>query len=391
MATYPRVSPANLTAFIDVIDDPAVGEDANKLYLVDLQTRRFISDFLETKFDSSASDALKPAAVVDATLAGKVKGSTSNAGSQQAIVQGTISTPDLRDDCVTAAKIADGAISGVLLADDSVVTSKLGEAPNGVATSNINDLAVTTAKLAADSVDSAKLKDSSSTDADRAVTTDHIRDSAVTTGKIAANAVTGAKMVAGTSGQILVANGSGVFTPVSVTGDAAISNAGVVTIGAAGHGKVIERAANTVVGGVNSAATWNIRGVTVPWIKEYETVTSMIDITAGSGKISLAAGTYLLEVISPGYKVDEHICRISRYNVSNVLQESIYGTSEISTAADAVQTASQVLAKMTFVGTDYFKVEHWTKTANATDGFGHPTSSGGTYEIYTTIKVQKIA
>jgi hypothetical protein len=390
MATYDRVTPANLTNFAPVINDPTGAEDANKVNLVDLQTRRFIYDFLASKFDSTASDVLKAAAVVDATLAGKVKGSTGNAGTQQALVQGTVSTPDLRDAAVTTGKIADSAISTAKVADGAITTVKHADSPNGISTAKINDSQITEGKLADDSVTAAKLKDSASTDSDRAVTTDHIRDLNVTTAKIANNAVTGAKLVAGTAGFILVANSSGVYTGVAMSGDATISNAGVVTVGALGFAKVIERAGNTVVGGANSAATWNVRGVTVAWVKEFETVTSLVTLGA-SGKISLAAGTYILEAFAPGYKTDEHICRISRYNSSDVLQESIYGTSELSTAADAVQTKSNVIAKMTFVSSDYFKVEHWTKTANGTDGLGHPSSSGGTYEIYTTIRIRKIA
>lgn len=389
MATYTRITPALLASLSAVVDDPSASEDANKLYQVDLQTRRFVYDFLSLRFDSTASDVLKPGSVADTTLAGKVKGSTGNSGTQQAIVQGTISTPDLRDACVTAAKVAAGVLTATALASGAVTTVKLADAPNGVTTDKINDLAVTTAKLAADSVDATKLKDSAGTDSDRAVTTDHIRDSAITSAKIAANAVTTAKLPTTTAGFILVGNASGVPTFVAMSGDAVISNTGVVTVGALGFAKVIERAGNTVVGGANLAATWNVRGVAVAWVKDWETVTSMVTIGA-SGKISLAAGTYIIESISPGYKTDEHISRISRYNSSDVLQESSYGTSEISTAADAVQSSSKVLAKMTFVASDYFKVEHWTKTANATDGLGRPSSSGGTYEIYSTLKIQKV-
>jgi hypothetical protein len=389
MATYTRITPALLASLASAVDDPAAAEDANKLYQVDLQTRRFVYDFLSSRFDSAASDVLKPGSVADTTLAGKVKGSTGNSGTQQGIVQGTVSTPDLRDAAVTAAKIAAGVISTTAIADGSITTVKHADSPNGITAAKINDGEISTAKLANDSVDATKLKDSASTDADRAVTTDHIRDSAISTAKIAANAVTGAKLLAGTSGQILVANGSGVFTAVSMSGDAVISNTGVVTVGTLGFAKVIERAGNTVVGGGNLAVTWNPRGVFVAWTKDWETVASMVTIGA-SGKISLAAGTYIIEAFSPAFKVDEHILRLNRYNVSNVSQEVSYGTSEDCPAAAVVQTSSHVLAKMVFVASDYFLLEHWTKTANATDGMGRPSSSGGTYEIYATIKIQKI-
>src|SRR2546421_7949699 len=390
MANYPTISPATLANWSPVTSDPTGAEDANKINLVELQTRKFIYDFLASKFDTTLSDILKPAALGDTSLAGKVKGSTGNAGTQQGIVQGTISTPDLRDSAVTASKIATGAIVTTALADGAVSTVKHADAPNGVTTGKVNDLAITTAKLADDSVDATKLKDSASTDSDRAVTTDHIRDSAITSAKINAGAVTPAKLATGSSGQILVADSLGAFQKVAMSGDATINSTGVTTVGAQGHAKVIERAGNTVVGGANSATTWNVRGTVVAWGKDFETVTSLVTIGA-SGKISLAAGTYLIEAHAPAYKTDEHILRLSRYNTSDVLQESIYGTSEISTAADAVQSRSRILAKMTFVASDYFKLEHWTKTANAVDGLGHPSSSGGTYEVYTTIKIQRIS
>src|SRR5216117_696014 len=163
MATYPRVTPANLTNYTPVVDDPAAAEDSNKLYQVDLQTRRFVLDFLISKFDSTLSDVLKPAALADTSLAGKVKGSTGNAGTQQGIVQGTVSTPDLRDAAVTAQKLAAGAISTTGLSDGAVTTVNHADAPNGITTSKINDAQITTAKLATDAVDATILKDSSST------------------------------------------------------------------------------------------------------------------------------------------------------------------------------------------------------------------------------------
>src|SRR5437016_5959479 len=167
MALYDRITPANLNNLSALVNNPAGSEDANQLYLVDLQTRRFVYDFLISRFDSAASDVLKAAAIVDATVAGKIKGSTGNAGTQQAIVQGTVSTPDLRDAAVTSAKIAASAITTSLLTDAAVTTAKHADAPNGITTAKINDGQITTPKLATDSVDATILKDSSSTDSDR--------------------------------------------------------------------------------------------------------------------------------------------------------------------------------------------------------------------------------
>lgn len=53
------------------------------------------------------------------------------------------------------------------------------------------------------------------------------------------NTVNGADLIAGTPAQILVANASGLFTPVSMSGDATISNAGVVTVAGGGNPSLI--------------------------------------------------------------------------------------------------------------------------------------------------------
>lgn len=390
MATYDRVSPANLTNYALVIDDPEGGEDADKGWEVDLQTRRFVSDFLESKFNSATSDTLKPAAVNDATLAGKVKGSTGNAGTQQGIVQGTVSTPDIRDGAVTAAKIAEGALTGTTLANGSVSTVKLADAPNGVTAAKINTGEISTAKLAALAVTDAKLASHASDDASRAVGSDHIKALSVTSGKIAVGAVGPDQMATGSSAQILVADGSGKFQKVSLTGDASLSNTGVLTLSNVGRASVRERAGNNVDAGAAAAATWNTRGVATAWTKEWETIASMVTIGT-AGKISLAAGTYIIETSCPAYKVDEHISRIARYNSSDVLQETFYGTSAVAAAAGGEQTDTLAIAKMTFAASDYFKVEHFSTASQAVDGLGHASGSGGTYEMFATIKIHKIA
>src|SRR5258705_1542505 len=320
MASYPRVTPPTLANFSPVIDDPQDSEDANKVGQVDLQTRRFVSDFLETKFDSGASDVLLPAAVADASLAGKVKGSTSNSGTERAVSQGTISTPDLRDDAVSANKILAAAVTTVKIADGNVTNAKLND--GAVTTAKITDAQVTTAKLAADSVDATVLKDDA-TGVAGAVTTDHIRSLAVTQAKIAAAAVGPDQIfLATTAADILVANSSKKFQSVPLTGDATISTAGVLTLNSNGISVVEEKAANGVSGGGSTATTWVTRGVTVPWVIKFQTVASMISLALGSGKISFtAAGVYVVRAQASGYKVGKNVIRINRFNSGNVSQE----------------------------------------------------------------------
>lgn len=389
MATYDPINPATLSNFLPVINDPTDSEDANKLAKVDLQTRQFIYYFLSSRFDSAESDVLKADAVVDATLASKVKGSTGNAGTERAVVQGTISTPDLRDDAVTVDKLADNAVATDKIVDANVTTAKLADAPNGVTTGKISDLAVTTGKLADNAVTAAKLSSSASTDTSRAVSTDHIKDLAVTAAKIAVGAVGADALSPGSSAQILVADGSGKFQKVTLSGAATISNTGVLTLATTGYASIRELAANTVSAGAASATTWNVRGVTTVWTKDWETL-AMATLGA-AGKIALVAGTYLIEVSCPAYKTDAHVCRINRFNSSDASVEIVYGTPEIAAAANSEQTRSIAYGKMTFASGDYFKVEHYTTSAEVGDGLGKAAGVGSTNEVYAIVKIHRIA
>lgn len=390
MASYPRITPATLANLLPVINDPQDSEDANKVGQVDLQTRRFVSDFLETKFDSVASDVLKADAITDVTVAGKVKGSTSNSGTQQGIVQGTVSTPDLRDDAVNANKILAASVTTVKIADGNVTTAKINDL--AVTTAKIADSQITTAKLATDSVDNTILKDDA-TGVAGAVTADHIRSLAVTQAKINNAAVGPNQLFLGSaSGHLLVADGSLKFQSVALSGDATILSTGVITLTQNGISVVEEKAANGVSGGGSTAVTWNLRGSTVPWVIKFQTVASMINLGLGAGKISFAAaGSYIIRARAVGYKVGKNVIRINRFNSSDVSQETFNGTAQQCPAAAAITTQSFVEARIVIASGDYIKIEHWTELTEAVDGFGLAVSSGSGDEIYSSVEIQKSA
>jgi hypothetical protein len=388
MASYPRVTPATLANYQPVIDDPKTSEDANKGWEVDLQSRRFVYDFLSEKFDQSASDALKPAAISDVSVAGKVKGSTSNSGTQQGIVQGTVSTPDLRDDAVNTNKILNNAITTAKIGDDQVTTLKLNNL--AVTTAKIQDAGVTTAKMAADSVDANVLKDDA-TGAAGAVTTDHIRSLAVTQAKIASAAVGPNQLFLGVAqGHLLVADPTLKFQSVALSGAATINAAGVLTLTEGGISVIEEKAANGVSGGGSTATTWNTRGVTVPWVIKFQTVASMINLGLGTGKISFAAaGTYIVRARATGYKCGKNAIRINRFNSGNISQETFNGIAQNSPAAATVSTSSFVEARIVIAAGDYLTIEHWTELTEAVDGFGLAVSSGSGDEIHASVEIQK--
>jgi hypothetical protein len=390
MASYPTISPATLANFQPVINDPQSSEDANKVWEVDLQTRRFVYDFLASKFDQASGDALKVATINDASLAGKVKGSTSNSGTQQAIVQGTVSTPDLRDDAVNANKILANSVTTVKIADDQVTTFKINNL--AVTTAKIADANVTTVKMAADSVDATVLKDDT-TGVAGAVTADHIRSLAVTQAKIALAAVGPDQLFAAVApAHILVADGTSKFQSVAMSGDATIASTGAITLTQNGLSVVEEKAANGVSGGSSTAVTWNPRGSTVAWVIKFQTVASLINLGLGAGKISFAAsGNYIISARASAYKAGKNTIRIARYSSSDVLQETFNGLTQNCPAAGANTTMTFVEARVVIAGGDYIKIEHWTELTEAVDGLGLAVSSGSGDEIHASVEIQKSA
>lgn len=362
-----------------------------------------VYDFLITKFDATTGKLLVGAVDAATSLAGLVSGSTSNAGTQQQVVQGTISTPDLRANAVTAAKIADGGVGTTQLADVGVTSGKIATGAvtvtqlgtDAVETAKIKDANVTSAKLATgavtatqlgtDAVEAAKIKDLN-------VTTGKLADLAVTTAKINDNAVTGAKMVAGSAaGQLLISGDSPfTFAVKSMSGDATIDKDGVVTLATSlGQVEVEEQVAANTAAGAATATTWHDRGSAAGWVKTFDTLTSTF-LTITSAKLVLLAGTYIIEGSAPAYKTDGHRVRITRYNSSDISQQVIYGSSEISAAADAIQTRSRICAKITFAAGDYFKLEHYATSAQATNGLGLPVNVASAVEIYAQVRIQKI-
>jgi len=137
----------------------------------------------------------------------------------------TISLPDITGTLITHADT--GTISSNMIAANAITASK-------IATN-----AITNAKLANDAVDTAEIADDAVTTAQLAnlsVTTAKIANADVTTGKLADDAVTPAKIsiiddiINTTDTHIMIANGSH-YTNKIVSGDATLSNTGVLTIG----------------------------------------------------------------------------------------------------------------------------------------------------------------
>jgi hypothetical protein len=201
---------------------------------------------------------IRDAAVTNAKLAGSIAGAKllddavdSTKLKDDPTVDGNraVTTNHVRDSAITTAKINDLAVTSGKLAENSVILGKI--ATGAVDTDQILDDAVTSGQIDTDAVTSDGLADDASVDINRAVTTNHIRNLAVTAAKIANGTITFDQIQSGTianaqinasadiaftklaplnSGNILVGNASNDAASVAMSGDATISNAGVVSL-----------------------------------------------------------------------------------------------------------------------------------------------------------------
>ena len=159
--------------------------------------------------NSSAAIAQSKLSMTDASTS--AKGIAQFSSDNFAASSGTIT---IKDGGIVTAELADDAVTSAKIADDAVVTAA------------IADDAITNALMADDAIDSAEI-------ADAAVDFVHIQN-------VAANSILGRNAnssgvlseVALATTQILIGDGTG-FTAAALSGDATMTNAGVVSLAAA--------------------------------------------------------------------------------------------------------------------------------------------------------------
>src|SRR6056300_662253 len=140
---------------------------------------------------------------------------------------GTISTSQLQADSVTTAKIAPNAITSAEIAQNSIGSSEIAEntvgsreiAQNSILTKHIDDNQV--------GIDQLNVTDGTS---GQALTTDGAGTLSFSTVASSLSGASDTDITTPSSGQILVHDGTDSFDNVSISGDATLSSAGVLTI-----------------------------------------------------------------------------------------------------------------------------------------------------------------
>lgn len=135
-------------------------------------------------------------------------------------------------------------------------------------------------------------------------------------------------------------------------------------------------------GGTFTQSAWQTR------VLNTSLSTGISGSSLSSNQISLPAGTYYVEAIAPGFICGRHKARLYNVTDSAVL---LAGTSEISGTGDAITSFSKVSGRFTLSGTKTIALEHYCLSTRSTDGFGASTNVPSTVEVYSDIKIWKVA
>ena len=137
--------------------------------------------------------------------------------------------------------------------------------------------------------------------------------------------------------------------------------------------------ATTVDGGSASAASWNTR-----------TLNAEIDVNAivtlSSNQFTPIAGTYIIYVVAPAKDVDLHKLRL--YNVTQA-STVIVGVIANAVNGDGLASVATLMHIFTADGADAYRIDHYTTTAQASDGLGE-AQGDGLDEVYTQVLLIKI-
>jgi hypothetical protein len=287
--------------------------------------------------------------------------------------------------------------SGAVLSEDALntayrhslfaaqeVSQDAGDSANRsiIFTADINNSAVTAEKLAIDSVNATKI-------ADNAILDEHINAGAVTNAKLASNAVTAVKIAsdAVTTAKILDAN-------VTAEKLAATLDLSSKTLTLPPNNNpfsqqllhVVEEFATNTAGGSAVAVTQNIRALNTTIVNQI----SGASLNAGTYQVTLPAGEYVAEYVTPAYRTNAFFSLIYKVSpaTAGILSNGQNAYSASTDASVGVSTGSSVFT----LGTEtIIDLRTYSVTAQATNGLGVPVNLAGRNERYSSLKLWKIA
>jgi hypothetical protein len=132
--------------------------------------------------------------------------------------------------------------------------------------------------------------------------------------------------------------------------------------------------------GTSTSGSWQTRTLNT------EVNDSASIATLASNQVTLPAGTYITDIIVPGYQIGLHKARLRNTTAGTTL---CVGTSEI-TATSSSGSASFITGQFTLSVSSALEVQHRCGTTSATTGFGR-ASNFDEVEVYTVARFWKIS
>ncbi|MAR18304.1 MAG: hypothetical protein CML44_02920 [Rhodobacteraceae bacterium] len=140
-----------------------------------------------------------------------------------------------------------------------------------------------------------------------------------------------------------------------------------------------DQKASGTAGGTFTSGAWQTR--------DLNTITSDTSsiVSLSSNQFTLQAGTYLIEIVTPAYRVESHQARLRNITSATTASE---GTSMYANNLYNVNNTSTITTEITIPSSAVFEVQHRSASTQPSDGFGTPNSFATC--IYTQVKITKL-
>lgn len=150
--------------------------------------------------------------------------------------------------------------------------------------------------------------------------------------------------------------------------------------GTSSHAILRDEKSTGTNGGSCSAATWNNRNLNI----EVSDVDNIVSIA--SNQFTPISGDYIINIWAQCFEGLLH--RLRLYNVTGAASVE-EGIGSRTPAAASVSTMVHLVCAFTANGTDTYRIDHYTSTAQATNGLGIAVSDGSP-EVYMEILLEKL-
>jgi D-lyxose ketol-isomerase len=185
-----------------------------------------------------------------------------------------------------------------------------------------------------------------------------------------------------TSGFGLTINISGINSVYTVAEFLRIKDLSKAFSEVANYVKVSDVKDYNTSGGTFTSGAWRTRDIGT------EDSDSSNICTIDSNQITLAAGTYICNIICPAYQVDSNVARL--YNISDS-SEVLLGTVNRTQDAYGTNSFSKISGKFTIATEKIFEVQHSCVTTEVDVGFGIKSNISDVDSVYTIAEFFRVA